>query len=378
MVAAFEAGMAHGADEHTITVATGQRQLDDATSLMTEAAELLRGHEKNHKGEAFRLHCGSDAHRAQMASAETNALMAARLEAWLAGDDFYPIKPGALSADDQAAQEAFVSAALDAGIDQITEGDEPPFADRTLADCKARFHEGGFVKAPGLRAGEVPAVLSPGGRLNPIDVLREVAEGMVDGEVIKGVDGPSFDLARDYMDQPVEISALDASPFGSVQLIKGAPLTWDGGSASLLRKPGPLPPGCHCSDICMAPVMMGRQTPCRRAGGVPGQKAPPAPERVRVPGVITEARQEITYEIEGEEGLDLTQPIWINGVPYLPARQFEAKAVLAKAEILIGEAADFIRGVTGALPGSDSAEMCARLDAWPLSLATDAPTTKED
>jgi hypothetical protein len=31
-----------------------------------------------------------------------------------------------------------------------------------------------------------------------------------------------------------------------------------------LREPGPLPPGCNCQPgRCMAPVVMGRQTPCR-------------------------------------------------------------------------------------------------------------------
>lgn len=45
-------------------------------------------------------------------------------------------------------------------------------------------------------------------------------------------------------------------------------------SGSLLREPGPLPPGCHCKDICMAPVIMGQQASCRREGGIPGQKAP--------------------------------------------------------------------------------------------------------
>lgn len=39
---------------------------------------------------------------------------------------------------------------------------------------------------------------------------------------------------------------------------------------SLLRQPtASAPPGCHCGTVCMAPVIMGRQQPCRRA--------PPAP-----------------------------------------------------------------------------------------------------
>lgn len=308
MLEAFMAGAAWSDDAFDDQRREGQRQLDDATALMTEAATLLRGYEAHHRGKIDKTLNHGSTDPAEV-KAETNALMASRLEAWLRGEEFYPVKPGSMSAEGQAAQEAFVSAALDAGVDQIGEGDEPPFADRTLADCKARFHEGGFVKGPGLRAGEVPAVLSPGGRLNPIDVLREVAEGMVDGEVIKGVDHESFDRGVAWLDQPV----------------------------------GPI-----------------------------------TTERVRVPGVITESRQEIRYEIEGEEGLDLTQPIWINGVPFMPARQYEAADVLANAETLIREASDFIRGVTGANPGSDSEEMCQRLDAWPLSLATDAPATEEN
>lgn len=48
---------------------------------------------------------------------------------------------------------------------------------------------------------------------------------------------------------------------------------------SLLRKPTKAAPaGCYCKDICYAPVIMGRQQPCRRAGGVPGQPAPKAPD----------------------------------------------------------------------------------------------------
>ena len=38
---------------------------------------------------------------------------------------------------------------------------------------------------------------------------------------------------------------------------------------SLLRPVGaPLPQGCYCTDKCMAPVVMGVQTPCRRASSV--------------------------------------------------------------------------------------------------------------
>lgn len=37
-----------------------------------------------------------------------------------------------------------------------------------------------------------------------------------------------------------------------------------GFSRNLLKLPSKVaPPGCHCTTRCMAPVVMGRQTPCR-------------------------------------------------------------------------------------------------------------------
>lgn len=42
----------------------------------------------------------------------------------------------------------------------------------------------------------------------------------------------------------------------------------------LLSPVSAIPAGCHCGTTCMAPVIMGRQQPCRRTGGVPGLPAP--------------------------------------------------------------------------------------------------------
>jgi hypothetical protein len=54
-----------------------------------------------------------------------------------------------------------------------------------------------------------------------------------------------------------------------------------GEEARLLREPTTAAPaGCYCSAICMAPRVMGRQQPCRRAGGIPGKPAPQAPAPV--------------------------------------------------------------------------------------------------
>lgn len=102
---AFVAGFDQADQEFTIERATGQRQLDDATALMTEAAELLRSYERHHhaRWSAAREQLRRTTAPAAVASlteqaseaeekAERNALMAARLEAWLAGEDRYQVK----------------------------------------------------------------------------------------------------------------------------------------------------------------------------------------------------------------------------------------------------------------------------------------------
>lgn len=73
--------------EFAIERSTGQRQLDDATALMTEAAELFRSYERHHRGIAAK----TGARTGREEKAERNALMASRLEAWLAGEECYPV-----------------------------------------------------------------------------------------------------------------------------------------------------------------------------------------------------------------------------------------------------------------------------------------------
>lgn len=451
MLEAFVAGASYSEDEHTITVATGQRQLDTATALMTEAVSMLRETEALHRRHA----ASAGATPGPESMAERNALMAERLSAWLRGEEFFPVKPGTLSPADQAVQEEFVSAALAAGIDQISEADEPG-----IENCRQRFENvenfSGFVPGGVVTKGpsdSIPAILQRGeerrphplvwdgrsstleneqalgvaefARRNPANVLRDIGEEMVDGVTIKGVDHASFDRAAEYLDQPVEISAIAAPPLADAELTmlkerRDATLTpierdrnaacaeqgfvpWFGGDgppADLDRDkdvlldwgeedgyPWPRFGPCPVKELTPEPGLWGERDPLNGQATIIGYRAtdkviehpePISTERVRVPGVITESRQEIRYEIEGEEGLDLTKPIWINGVPYMPARQYEAASMLAKAETLLGEASEFIRGVTGANPGSDSEEMCQRLDAWPLSLATPAAPTAEE
>lgn len=136
-VAAYFAAI-HGAeqDDWAIERATGQRQLDEAAVLIREAAALLRGYEAHHRDLAAEARDAGDFSNGDRRDekAERNAEMAARLEAWLAGDN---PAPGAMSPAQIAEQEAFVSAALEAGIDQIGESDEPP-ADFSLEDRAAR------------------------------------------------------------------------------------------------------------------------------------------------------------------------------------------------------------------------------------------------
>ena len=128
-IAAYFAGV-HGAEQDlwAIERATGQRQLDEAGALIREAAALLRGYETHHLAKAERISASGGRDLETEAAvddarskARRNGAMAARLEAWLAGEPL----PGSMAAADQAAQEAFVSAQLDAGIDQIGEADEP-------------------------------------------------------------------------------------------------------------------------------------------------------------------------------------------------------------------------------------------------------------
>lgn len=87
VLSAYEAGADQAEAEFAIERSTGQAQLDDATALMREAAELFRAYERHHRDIAKR----TGARTGREEKAERNALMAARLEAWLDGKGIYPI-----------------------------------------------------------------------------------------------------------------------------------------------------------------------------------------------------------------------------------------------------------------------------------------------
>lgn len=58
---------------------------------------------------------------------------------------------------------------------------------------------------------------------NPAEVLRDIAEGMVDGETIKGVDHASFDQAAEQLAQPVAWRKEGVADLAAFRLTTGDP-----------------------------------------------------------------------------------------------------------------------------------------------------------
>lgn len=187
-------------DDHTITVATGQRQLDNATALMTEAVAHLKLVAGHFQDEANRIKGRvPDDHRLAtmqvtdaVHNSNINLVMAARLEAWLRGEDQFPVSMNG-------------------------------------------FADGGVVTGATLREGEIPAVLSPAGSLNPARVLAQIGETMVNGDTIVGVDLESFERAGEWMDQPVEVSPLVAAMTAGIDEISSLPVAPAGSLADVRR-----------------------------------------------------------------------------------------------------------------------------------------------
>lgn len=137
VIAAFEAGADHAEAEHAIERSTGQRQLDDATALIREAVDLFEAYARHHWSRADGYTDEGEFRMAHdsLTKARRNLLMAVRLKEWLAGKDVFAV---------------------------------------SLVDNPEE-----------LRAWSE----------NPAEVMRKIAEGMVDGVTIKGVDHASFDDA---------------------------------------------------------------------------------------------------------------------------------------------------------------------------------------
>jgi hypothetical protein len=166
---AFEAGVDHADRDYAIERSVGQGQLDAATSLMREAAELFRHYEAHHRAKVMPI--GPPGPERNQATAESkaalekagrNALMAARLEAWLQGEGLYPITAdGAYVAHarhGQVERHDFVrdQPGLDCGCEPFAipaevaaDGSLVPVDTKTREDCRARFEAGSFEGYPG-------------------------------------------------------------------------------------------------------------------------------------------------------------------------------------------------------------------------------------
>lgn len=160
-IAAYFAGV-QGAEQDlwAIERAQGQRQLDEAGALIREAAALLRGYEASHLGKADRISASGGRDLETEAAvddarskARRNGAMAARLEAWLAGEPL----PGSMAAADQAAQEAFVNRDKPLIVPPAPQHHRAPadlvaaMAGATLIEQSDGVGQVGWVKVHGLR-----------------------------------------------------------------------------------------------------------------------------------------------------------------------------------------------------------------------------------
>jgi hypothetical protein len=405
-------------DELALERATGQRQLDDATALMGEAVDQFRSYERHHMAKVSSIFpvAETSANADTIKKANANALMAMRLEAWLAGKDQYPTSferehpPGYFTRIELPRKWDGRSSTLEneqaLGIEEFARRSGHP-----------GFHEGGYVKeGPMLREGEIPAVLSPGGPLvpgNAADIARQIGEAMVDGVTIKGVDHESFDRAAAYLDQPVEISAIMAPPLAEATLTmaKDAPAQsladvrrhwaegagfkyWEGGEGPPAdldedgevmidwgeqTESGPRFTMCGVAELTPMPGLWAETIDPDSFGTIIGYHADPTlrpaskviefKEPISTPPTRVEGRAE--YPTPADAASDGKSPrAMIAAEPDPLAALVHARNWLISAESLIAEASAFIRGVTGANPGSDSADLCQRLDAWLTPMAT--------
>lgn len=353
LMEAFVEGLFAARDDFSVEAATGQRQLDDATALMTEARDLFRGYEAHHREKVERFPGRPDvpddvaAFKVLRRKFETNALMAARLDAWLKGEPIYPTT-----------------------VDRATH---------------PAFHEGGLVEPEA-----VPVVLVNDFAVNPADVLRGIATQI--GEATgREVDHDSFDRAAAMLNEPVavqyiepddpsplvaamtasidEISSLPVAPAQSLAEIRRTQAVlcgftyWPGGDAPPLdletdgevlidwgnQPSGPRFTICGVEELTPMPGLWAETVDPESFGTIIGYRSDPdraAPADVKAPSSL------------------------VAGEPSPLAALVQARNWLLSAERLIAEAAEHIRGVTGASPGSDSAELCARLDAWLTPMAT--------
>lgn len=297
-------------DELALERATGQRQLDDATSLMVEARDLFRYYEGYHREKATSLKARvpddpaattliiGDCER----KADRNKLMAIRLDAWLRGEERYPV-----SVNGQT-------------IGQIAS----VMAERP-DDAHPGFAEGGFVK-------DAPPCAVP------------------------------IELSSITDDRATACAAAGFIPWRGGD---GPPADWDGGEFLLdwgsATRGEPRFTVCHPDDCSPDPGLWHADRDPTSYATIIGYRSlpfahldtdPADDEPVQI-GVVSPARA-VALE------------------PVSLAALIKARQWLLSAESLIAEAAEHIHGVTGARdrPGSDSADLVARLDAWLTPMAT--------
>jgi hypothetical protein len=141
---AFAAGAAQGDVEWLLERAMGQRQLDDAHALMTEATELFRTYEKHHREKVANvmrlIDTDTDPSPAlaaerretlamRAARVQRNCIMASRLEAWMAGKDRYPV----------SCPEPCRVGDLTLPAEIADNGDLVLIDDKTVETCRAKF-----------------------------------------------------------------------------------------------------------------------------------------------------------------------------------------------------------------------------------------------
>ena len=209
------------ADERRI----GQQQLDDARALMVETAELLRGYEAHHRDKMEPLAPDSPERIAAEAKVDRNALAAARLEAWVAGEDRYPVSLNPAEVLRGIATET--AAVLGLGVDHdsfdqaarsldqmefppAADGEPIPYVGGLVVRCREcgaaqtvlRYTEG-MVEAPGedtaVAHGQVVG-------LHPeiVEALRASA-GETDGDRTVEACRDRFDNIENFTSGPVPI-----------------------------------------------------------------------------------------------------------------------------------------------------------------------------
>ena len=146
--------------EFAIERAVGQRQLDEASALMREAAALFMGYAEHHKNRAAEADRRGDIEgvRASLKKAHVNLAMAAALKEWLA-----PNVPG---------EDTAVSHGQVIDFPGVTSREQ---AER-MRDWRDRTRPGWWDKPLGIDRFAIPAEIAENGDLVPVDSGKTVED----------------------------------------------------------------------------------------------------------------------------------------------------------------------------------------------------------